>query len=87
MLSFVFPSHFLHEDILNRLTSLLELDDESVAPHILAALTFLGKYRPLSECKHNALIPTDKVHKINSTNLVLVELKKIKLLNTEISST
>ena len=51
MLSFVFPSHFLHEDILNRLTSLLELDDESVAPHILAALTFLGKYRPLSECK------------------------------------
>ncbi|KAF9800244.1 hypothetical protein SFRURICE_010004 [Spodoptera frugiperda] len=49
MLSFVFPSHFLHEDILNRLTSLLELDDESIAPHILAALTFLGKYRPLSE--------------------------------------
>ncbi|KAL0861628.1 hypothetical protein ABMA27_009125 [Loxostege sticticalis] len=49
MLSFVFPAHFLHEDVLNRLTSLLELDDESVAPHILAALTFLGKYRPLSE--------------------------------------
>lgn len=49
MLSFVFPAHFLHEDVLHRLTSLLELDDESVAPHILAALTFLGKYRPLSE--------------------------------------
>ncbi|CAH0596949.1 unnamed protein product [Chrysodeixis includens] len=49
MLSFVFPAHFLHEDVLNRLTSLLELDDETVAPHILAALTFLGKYRPLSE--------------------------------------
>ncbi|XP_059055700.1 sister chromatid cohesion protein PDS5 homolog B-B isoform X1 [Achroia grisella] len=49
MLSFVFPAHFLHEDVLNRLTSLLELDDEAVAPHILAALTFLGKYRPLGE--------------------------------------
>ncbi|GBP62684.1 Sister chromatid cohesion protein PDS5 homolog B-B, partial [Eumeta japonica] len=49
MLSFVFPAHFLHEDVLNRLTSLLEYDDESVAPYILAALTFLGKYRPLSE--------------------------------------
>ncbi|XP_028176870.1 sister chromatid cohesion protein PDS5 homolog B-B isoform X2 [Ostrinia furnacalis] len=49
MLSFVFPAHFLHEDVLNRLTNLLELDDESVAPHILAALTFLGKYRPLSD--------------------------------------
>lgn len=49
MLSFVFPAHFLHEDVLNRLMSLLELDDENVAPHILAALTFLGKYRPLSE--------------------------------------
>ncbi|KAG7300964.1 hypothetical protein JYU34_015317, partial [Plutella xylostella] len=49
MLSFVFPAHFLHEDVLNELTSLLELDDESVAPYILAALTFLGKYRPLSE--------------------------------------
>ncbi|XP_052745025.1 sister chromatid cohesion protein PDS5 homolog B isoform X1 [Bicyclus anynana] len=49
MLSFVFPAHFLHEDVLSRLTSLLEMDDETVAPHILAALTFLGKYRPLSE--------------------------------------
>ncbi|XP_063542691.1 sister chromatid cohesion protein PDS5 homolog A-A-like [Cydia strobilella] len=49
MLSFVFPSHFLHSDVLERLTALLEHEDESVAPHILAALTFLGKYRPLSE--------------------------------------
>ncbi|CAK1543464.1 unnamed protein product [Leptosia nina] len=49
MLSFVFPAHFLHEDVLDRLTSLLELDDESIAPHVLAALTFLGKYRPLGE--------------------------------------
>ncbi|XP_013182149.1 PREDICTED: sister chromatid cohesion protein PDS5 homolog B [Papilio xuthus] len=49
MLSFVFPAHFLHEDILRRLTSMLEMDDETVAPHILAALTFLGKYRPLIE--------------------------------------
>ncbi|KAL4716469.1 hypothetical protein ACJJTC_015897 [Scirpophaga incertulas] len=49
MLSFVFPAHFLHEDVLNRLTILLKLEDDFVAPHILAALTFLGKYRPLSE--------------------------------------
>ncbi|XP_063369502.1 sister chromatid cohesion protein PDS5 homolog B [Cydia amplana] len=49
MLSFVFPAHFLHSDVLERLTALLEHEDETVAPHILAALTFLGKYRPLSE--------------------------------------
>lgn len=49
MLSFVFPAHFLHEDVLARLSAMLEMDDDSVAPHILAALTFLGKYRPLNE--------------------------------------
>lgn len=49
MLSFVFPAHFLHEDVLMRLTALLEFDDENVAPHILSAFTFLGKYRPLCE--------------------------------------
>lgn len=49
MLSFVFPAHFLHEDVLQRLTALLEMDDDNVAPHILSTLTFLGKYRPLGK--------------------------------------
>lgn len=49
MLSFVFPAHFLHADVLARLTALLAPDAARAAPHVLAALTFLGKYRPLSE--------------------------------------
>lgn len=46
MLSYVFPSHFLHKDILSHLISFLDLEDE-VAPLVLSVLTFLGKYRPI----------------------------------------
>ena len=48
MLSYVFPSHFLHEDILSHLISFLDLEDE-VAPLVLSVLTFLGKYRPIGK--------------------------------------
>ncbi|XP_011866595.1 PREDICTED: sister chromatid cohesion protein PDS5 homolog B-B isoform X1 [Vollenhovia emeryi] len=49
MLSFVFGSHFLHNDILLQLVNLLELEDEMVAPLVLSIFTFLGKYKPLSD--------------------------------------
>ncbi|KAK7793042.1 hypothetical protein R5R35_004471 [Gryllus longicercus] len=49
MLSFVFPSHFLHEDVIRHLMSFLEYEDESVAPLVLSVLTFLGKYKPIGE--------------------------------------
>ncbi|XP_067006125.2 sister chromatid cohesion protein PDS5 homolog B-A [Anabrus simplex] len=49
MLSFVFPSHFLHEDVIRHLMSFLATDDETVAPLVLSVLTFLGKYKPIGE--------------------------------------
>lgn len=49
MLSFVFPSHFLHEDVLIHLLNMLSMDEETVAPQVLAVFTFLGKYKPLNE--------------------------------------
>lgn len=62
MLSYVFPSHFLHEDILSHLISFLDLEDE-VAPLVLSVLTFLGKYRPIGEPFPDiaqSLVPTCK---------------------------
>lgn len=49
MLSYVFPCHFLHEDIISHLLTFLHIEDEIVAPHVLSVLTFLGKYRPVGE--------------------------------------
>nr|CAD7430754.1 unnamed protein product [Timema monikensis] len=72
MLSFVFPAHFLHEDVIRHLLCLLDLDDEIVAPLVLSVLTFLGKYKPIGEvfpriiqeltpvCKHFAVRGTTK---------------------------
>lgn len=49
MLSFVFPSHFHHVDVLEQLLELLQLEDDSVAPLVLSVFTFLGRYKCL--CK------------------------------------
>ncbi|XP_059483617.1 sister chromatid cohesion protein PDS5 homolog A-A isoform X4 [Neocloeon triangulifer] len=47
VLAFVFPSHFLHEDVIAHLISLLDLDD--VAPLVLTILTLIGKFKPIGE--------------------------------------
>ncbi|XP_049833683.1 sister chromatid cohesion protein PDS5 homolog B-B isoform X1 [Schistocerca gregaria] len=49
ILSFVFPSHFLHEDVITHLVSFLDMEDETVAPLVLSVLTFLGRYKPIGE--------------------------------------
>ncbi|XP_063218306.1 sister chromatid cohesion protein PDS5 homolog B isoform X2 [Bacillus rossius redtenbacheri] len=71
-LSFVFSSHFLHDDIIRHLLSLLAIEEDFVAPLVLSVLTFLGKYKPLGEvfpdimqevipvCKHFAVVGTPK---------------------------
>lgn len=53
MLSCVFPSHFHHHDVLEKLMELLELEDVNVAPLVLSVFTFLGKYKCL--CKYKFL--------------------------------
>ncbi|XP_019881586.2 sister chromatid cohesion protein PDS5 homolog B isoform X1 [Aethina tumida] len=49
MLSVVFPCHFIYQDVLEQLMTLLSLEDETVAPMVLAVFTFLGKYKCLYE--------------------------------------
>ena len=49
MLSYVYPGHFLHEDILLDLVSFLDVEENSIAPNILAVLTFVGKHKSLSK--------------------------------------
>lgn len=49
VLSFVYPSHFLHQDILTRLISLLNVPNTAISPPVLAVLTCIGKYKPIGE--------------------------------------
>jgi sister-chromatid-cohesion protein PDS5 len=49
VLSFVFPSHFIHSDILTQLLEFLSYQDENVAPLVLSILTFVGKHKPIGE--------------------------------------
>ena len=49
VLAYVFPSHFLYQDVLTNLISLLKLPGEFVAPFTLSVLTFVGKHKPMGE--------------------------------------
>lgn len=49
ILSYIYPYHFLHQDIISQLINFLSIDEEYVVPYVLSVLTFLGKYKPLSE--------------------------------------
>jgi sister-chromatid-cohesion protein PDS5 len=50
VLSFVFPWHFLHADIIRQIISLLSIKREPmVAPLALSVLTFVGKHQPLGD--------------------------------------
>lgn len=63
MLSYVFPHHFLHADVIQHLLNLLQMEDEIVAPLVLSVLTFVGKYKPIGEMfpnETNMLIPMCK---------------------------
>ncbi|XP_065343965.1 sister chromatid cohesion protein PDS5 homolog A [Cloeon dipterum] len=58
VLAFVFPSHFLHEDVIEHLISILDLED--VAPLVLTILTLIGKFKPIGEAfpeQMRALVP------------------------------
>ncbi|XP_042234585.1 sister chromatid cohesion protein PDS5 homolog B-B-like isoform X3 [Homarus americanus] len=49
VLSFVYPAHFLHADILTRLIALLNVPDSTISPPVLSVLTYIGKYKPIGE--------------------------------------
>lgn len=50
ILAFVFSAHFQHDSILRHMIGLLSFDEDYVAPYVLKALTYLGRYKPLIEC-------------------------------------
>uniref|UniRef100_U5EGZ1 Putative sister chromatid cohesion complex cohesin subunit pds5 n=1 Tax=Corethrella appendiculata TaxID=1370023 RepID=U5EGZ1_9DIPT len=49
VLAYVFSAHFQHEEILRHMIGLLNFEEEFVAPHVLKAFTYLGRYKPLIE--------------------------------------
>uniref|UniRef100_A0A336L3C1 CSON002650 protein n=1 Tax=Culicoides sonorensis TaxID=179676 RepID=A0A336L3C1_CULSO len=49
VLAYVFSAHFQHETILKHMIVLLSFDEAYVAPYILKAFTYLGRYKPLVE--------------------------------------
>lgn len=49
VLAYVFSAHFQHESILKHMIVLLSFDESYVAPYILKAFTYLGRYKPLVE--------------------------------------
>lgn len=50
ILAYVFSAHFQHDSILRHMIGLLSFEEEYVAPYVLKALTYLGRYKPLIEC-------------------------------------
>ncbi|XP_055534630.1 sister chromatid cohesion protein PDS5 homolog B-B [Wyeomyia smithii] len=49
VLAYVFSAHFQHDEILRHMIGLLNFDEEYVAPYVLKAFTYLGRYKPLVE--------------------------------------
>ncbi|XP_073986377.1 cohesin associated factor B pds5 isoform X1 [Rhodnius prolixus] len=49
MLAYVFPTHFMHTEVLKHLISLLQMEGENIAPLVLSVLTFLGKFKSLCD--------------------------------------
>lgn len=49
ILAYVFSAHFQYDEILRHMIGLLSFEEEFVAPYVLKALTYLGRYKPLIE--------------------------------------
>eukprot|EP00088_Acartia_fossae_P068134 TRINITY_DN857_c0_g1_i5.p1 TRINITY_DN857_c0_g1~~TRINITY_DN857_c0_g1_i5.p1 ORF type:complete len:1163 (-),score=343.93 TRINITY_DN857_c0_g1_i5:589-3927(-) len=49
VLTFTFPAHFNHKDTIKGLLNCLDAKHEYVAPLVLASLSFIGKFKPISE--------------------------------------
>uniref|UniRef100_A0A182MY81 Uncharacterized protein n=1 Tax=Anopheles dirus TaxID=7168 RepID=A0A182MY81_9DIPT len=47
VLAYVFSAHFQHDEILRHMIGLLSFDEPYVAPYVLKAFTYLGRYKSL----------------------------------------
>ncbi|ETN63105.1 androgen induced inhibitor of proliferation (as3) / pds5 [Anopheles darlingi] len=55
VLAYVFSAHFQHDEILRHMIGLLNFDEPYVAPYVLKAFTYLGRYKALIE-SHPAVL-------------------------------
>uniref|UniRef100_A0A8W7P9N7 Uncharacterized protein n=1 Tax=Anopheles coluzzii TaxID=1518534 RepID=A0A8W7P9N7_ANOCL len=55
VLAYVFSAHFQHDEILRHMIGLLSFDEPYVAPYVLKAFTYLGRYKSLIE-SHPAIL-------------------------------
>lgn len=55
VLSYVFSAHFQHDSILRQMIALLSLEGDYVAPYILKAFTYLGRFKPLNDSHQDIL--------------------------------
>lgn len=55
VLAYVFSAHFQHASILRHMIGLLSFEEEYVAPYVLKALTYLGRYKPLIDSHQEVL--------------------------------
>lgn len=55
VLSYVFSAHFQHDNILRHMIALLSIDGDYVAPYILKAFTYLGRFKPLIDSHQDVL--------------------------------
>lgn len=55
VLSYVFSAHFQHDSILRQMIALLSFDGDYVAPYVLKAFTYLGRFKPLID-SHNHIL-------------------------------
>ena len=49
VLAFVYPSHFIYQDILKELLSLLGVAGDNIGPLVLSIFTFIGKQKPIGK--------------------------------------
>lgn len=63
VLSYVFSAHFQHDSILRQMIALLSFDGDYVAPYLLKAFTYLGRFKPLIDSHQHILAELSPVCK------------------------
>lgn len=89
ILAYVFSAHFIHKSILRHMIGLLSFEEEYVAPYILKALTYLGRYKPLIECHPDVvseLAPVCKELALSGTPKQAKHAIRCMFVNTQTSS-
>lgn len=89
VLAYVFSAHFQHATILRHMIGLLNFDEEYVAPYVLKALTYLGRYKPMIDSHADVLAelaPVCKELALNGTPKQAKHAIRCMFVNTQTTS-